>query len=276
MNPQLPGGDIDPMLVLAGTIGVLLLSLFASATMTRPQEGVPRGVLTTLGEASRVFAKNLVPLLLMSVLVGGLSSILSASVGEACFEYVKHHYPSNNPQMQMLSSELPNSLVVLVLGSTLGAFTSAFGLYFWVRHEKNEAAELYSAINYALNRLPRLIKPHAYSYGLIWLGNIVIIPGIWFALQFAFVDSIATLDDKETNATQRSQRLTHGRRGKIFRTFLFFCLWYIPYQLPLRYAFQGKGLLYVALGGSIDQMVSFLTLFCMVQYYLDIFRKPSK
>ncbi len=276
MNPTAISGDIHPLLVLAGTLAVMAVLLGGAAATVRPDSSGPRGIFAAAGMATRVYIQNLAPLTLMAALTGGTSAVLSSWVGKSVHDWYMRGNAVNNPQVALLVSELPNSIIVLIWGCTVSAFVAAFSLYFWVRHERNEPGSLYAAINYALNRLPRVLPAHAKAYGLIWLGNIVVIPGIWFSLQFAFVDAIATLDDREQEPLPRSQRLTHGRRGKIFRTFALFLPWIISYQLPLRFAFQDKGMGYVFLGGTIDQMFGFILSFCFVQYYLDLFRKKPE
>lgn len=274
MNPNLLGGETDPMVVLGLTLAVMALLLGPAAAMVDPKAPGPRGIFAAAGMATRVYAKNFAPLTLIAALTGGASAVLSSAVGSAVHDwYMRGNPGARNPQVELLVSELPNSVIVLVWGCTVSAFVAAFSLYFWVRHEREEEGSLYAGINYALNRMGRLLPAHAKAYGLIWLGNIVVIPGIWFALQFAFVDPIATLDDREPDPLARSRRLTQGQRGKVFRTFVLFFPWIIAYQLPLRFSFQGIGVGYVFLGGAIDQVFGIILSFCFVQYYLDLFRK---
>lgn len=197
------GENVDPMLILWGLVGLLIVLLGTCAAMAKPDQQEPRGVMSALGMATRVFMDNLAPLLLMSAVVGGLGAALASTAGSEMNHYWMQTHPTNNPQVKLMSSELPNSLVILMWGCTAGAFASAFSLYFWVRHEKKEAGNLYDAVNFALARLPRVLPAHAKAFSLIWLGNIVVIPGIWFALQYAFVDAIATLDEREKDPLSR-------------------------------------------------------------------------
>ena len=271
------GGSDDAMKIFGAVVAIMVLLLGGLAATTPATSDGPRGLLSALGVATRVFMKNFMPLTLMSFLVGGLGSLAAGWTGSAVHDWWLKENPTNNPQVALLSSELPSSVVVLIWGCTVGSFAAAFALYFWVRHEKGEEGSLYNAVNYALARLNRVMRAHATAYGLIWLGNIVIIPGIWFALQYAFVDAIATLDEREKDPLARSQKLTYGRRGKIFRTFAIMAIWLVPYQLPLRFAFQDLGWSWVALGGTFDQMLGFILTFTFAQYYLDLFRfAPAK
>jgi hypothetical protein len=110
---------------------------------------------------------------------------------------------------------------------------------------------------------------------IVQLGLIVIVPGILFGLQYAFVDAIATLDQVEKDPLARSRKLTSGRRGTLFRTFAVFLVWWIPFQLAGVYYLQGVGTWALAAGGVIDHLVLLTLDLCMVQYYLDLFRKPT-
>jgi hypothetical protein len=109
---------------------------------------------------------------------------------------------------------------------------------------------------------------------LIAIGAQAAIPGIWFALQYAFVDAIATLDDKETDPRGRSRKLTASQRGKIFRTYMVFAGWIIG-AFILHFILQGQSSVHVFAGGTMDGVVAILLAFSFVQFYLDMFRKPT-
>jgi hypothetical protein len=80
-------------------------------------------------------------------------------------------------------------------------------------------ATLYSALNFALNRYGRLFKWHAAAALLISIGSLVILPGVLYTLNYAFVDSICCIED-ERWPLARSTKLTRGRRKRIFFLFL--------------------------------------------------------
>ena len=84
------------------------------------------------------------------------------------------------------------------------------------------------------------------------------------------------LDQAEKDPLARSRKLTAGRRGTLFRTFAFFLIWWLPFQLLITFQLQGMGPLELAVGGTIDHLVLLLIDLCMVQYYLDLFRKPAE
>jgi hypothetical protein len=175
----------------------------------------------------------------------------------------------------LLMSQLPQLAVLTAWGCVVGAFAAAAALYMWVQHEKKLPSTVYGGINYGLNRFSRVFGPHARAFFIVQLGNVVIVPGILFGLQYAFVDAIATLDQAEKDPLARSRKLTAGRRGTLFRTFAIFLIWWLPFQLLITFQLQGMGPLELALGGTIDHLVLLLIDLCMVQYYLDLFRKPA-
>jgi hypothetical protein len=175
----------------------------------------------------------------------------------------------------LLMSQLPQLVVLTIWGCFVGAFAAAAGLYMWVQHEKGLPSTVYGGLNYGLNRFKRVLGPHARAFFIVQLGNVVIVPGILFGLQYAFVDAIATLDQAEPDPLARSRKLTAGRRGTLFRTFALFLVWWLPFQLVITFYLQGMGALELAIGGTIDHLVLLLVDLCMVQYYLDLFRKPT-
>jgi hypothetical protein len=131
-------------------------------------------------------------------------------------------------------------------------------------------------VNYGLNRLPRVLSAHWRAYLYIALGNLIVVPAILLGLQYAFVDCIATLDDREADPLARSKKLTLPRRGTIFRTFLPFTLWWIPYQLAMMFWMSGQPLWVKFIGGTLDGLVLVAIDLAMVQLYLDVFRTPAK
>lgn len=79
------------------------------------------------------------------------------------------------------------------------------------------------AFNFALNRYKKIFLPYLIAQLSIQIGMIIIIPGIMFLMQYAFVDSVAALEDKKHVLT-RSKKLTRPRRKSLL-------LLIIPYVL---------------------------------------------
>lgn len=241
------------------------------------------GVLTVLKNAFWVFFRNFGIVIVLAVVAGGLGSLVIDAVGTWIGEQVVGTPKATggmagiqSKQALLVATQLGMTAVMMVWGSVVGAWAAPAAIYLWVQHEKGKPANLYDAVNFGLNRWRRVLLPHAIAYSVITFGNIFIIVGAYFALQYAFVDAIATLDADERDPVARSRKLTLGRRGTIARTFAFFLLWWVPYQFILFFLIQAEGqwLLSVATG-TVDHLVLLLVDLCMVQLYLDIFRKPK-
>lgn len=229
------------------------------------------GTLTVLSNAFRVLFQNFGIALFLAVIVGGLGWALGELVAEKMLQI--YHPPPG--QKAMVISQLSTGITQLVWHCTVGAWGAPAAIYLWVQKEKGERATLYEAINYGLNRMGRVIKPHAQSFFVIWVGAMVIVLAPLFGVQYAFVDAIATLDAKEKDPLARSRRLTAGRRGTIFRTFAPFALWWGPMMIVGAFQIQNWGLPAIAAAGVVDYLVLIVLDLAMVQIFLDLFRKPQ-
>jgi hypothetical protein len=229
------------------------------------------GIFAVLGNALQVTFRNLGIVLLIAVVSGTLGWLLADFLAGIALDAIQ----TNTSQQRLIVSELSKTFALTVWGCVVGAWAAPATLYLWVQHEKGRPTSVYEAVNYGLNRFSRVLGPHARALFIIQLGLIVIVPGILFGLQYAFVDAIATLDTQEKDPIARSRKLTAGRRGTIFRTFLFFLVWWVPMQLGGLWWLQGQGTLALALGGAFDGLVLIVIDLCMVQFYLDLFRKPA-
>jgi len=109
--------------------------------------------------------------------------------------------------------------VVIVLEIFLGPIVVAMSIYAARCYTHGGKASLSKALNFALARYKSIFKWHAAAWLTIQLGMIVLVPGILFLLQYAFVDSILVLE-KEEWPLNRSAKLTRGRRGRIFALLL--------------------------------------------------------
>jgi len=98
----------------------------------------------------------------------------------------------------------------------LGPIIAALAIYVG-RHTvgNDQSPSVYGGINFAMNRYRNLLIPHAVAWLSIWMGMIIIVPGILFLLQYAFVDAVACTE-KEGGPLSRSKRLTRGRRRTLF------------------------------------------------------------
>ena len=251
---------------------------------------MPRtGLFAALGNAFQVVFQNLFTVLVLSLVAGGLGTAFSDFMASLAVKLVA----PERGRPELLVSELTRTAADLGWGATVGALTAACTLYLWVQRERGQATSFYDALNFGLNRWGRMWKAHGRALLAVQLGMLVIVPGILFGLQYAFVDAIATLDAKEPNPGERSRKLTARRRGLIFSTFAIFGLWWIPYQGLLMFMIQDPsaflggqlglapdtvswlGPLLMPAAGVVNGLVLVLIDLCMVQYYLDLFRKPA-
>lgn len=107
----------------------------------------------------------------------------------------------------------------------------ALSIYCWRETGRGNLPSPGKALNFAIGRYKKMVGPHAKAFITITLGMIIIVPGVLFGLQYAFVDAIAATDDKSKAPLQRSQKLTAGRRGRIALAWIPYALWYVPFQI---------------------------------------------
>lgn len=269
-----PSSAISQLGVLIGqqplpVLAVVLLGLFLAYGIRLWAQAARTGV--TITHSLKIVLRNLHIALLLAVVNGGIGAVLMDIVSKMALDLAD----PEGRQQTLIVSELSQSFVLWAWNCTVGAWAAAAGIYLWVQHEKGRPATLYDAVNYGLSRYRRVVGPHARAYLAVAIGSIVIVPGILFGLQYAFVDAIATLDTVEKDPLARSRKLTRDRRGTIFRTFAAFVVWWLPFQMIGRFQLQGMGTFAYALGGVMDHFVLLLIELCMVQYYLDLFRKPA-
>lgn len=125
-----------------------------------------------------------------------------------------------------------------------------------------------TAINFALNRYTKIFFPYLIAQLSIQIGMIIIIPGIMFLMQYAFVDSVAALEDQKHVLT-RSKKLTRPRRKSLL-------LLIIPYVL------LGQAVQFIELFSAHDPMRLFLinfgfeaALFCMLCSFYMIYHERT-
>ena len=105
--------------------------------------------------------------------------------------------------------------VGLVKSILIGPIFAALIVYNGRCSVTNRPVSIYAGFNFAINRYKRLFLPYLIAQLSIQLGNIIVIPGIMFMMQYAFVDAIACLE-KEKHIISRSVKLTKGRRKSLF------------------------------------------------------------
>ena len=100
------------------------------------------------------------------------------------------------------------------------------------------------ALDFALNRYTKIFVPYLIAQLSIQIGMIIIIPGIMFLMQYAFVDSVAAMENQKHVLT-RSKKLTRPRRKSLL-------LLIIPYVL------LGQAVQFIELFSAHDPLRLFL------------------
>jgi hypothetical protein len=163
-----------------------------------------RALKTTFGNPTVVIPVLLVPAILLGISDTALFQALDIDQGGA------------DANMEILKVALAWQGTSLLTEIFYGPIFVATAIYLG---RAQGPATLYGALNFALNRYGRLFKWHAAAYVLINVGMIVILPGVLYTLNYAFVDSVCCIED-ERWPLSRSTRLTRGRRQRIFLIFL--------------------------------------------------------
>lgn len=139
-------------------------------------------------------------------------------------------------QMQIPPSALMKltfSFLGLAIGvkAIVGPIIGMLVVLFSRAHAKSTQLNMNSAINFITKRYKSVFVPYLLAMLSIQVGMIIIIPGIMFMMQYAFVDSVATLE-KEKHVLTRSKRLTKSRRKSLV-------------MLILPFVFLGQGMQFV-------------------------------
>ena len=102
----------------------------------------------------------------------------------------------------------------------LGPIIGAIAVYVGRIHSAGQSAGLYPSINFALGRYRRLFLPRMIAQLSIQIGLMLLLfPGVIYVTMYAFVDSVACLEEKVW-PIDRSKRLTRGRRASIVGIYL--------------------------------------------------------
>ena len=137
------------------------------------------------------------------------------------------------PTDNILQMQIPPSKLIKLTFSFLGlaiAIKAFVGpiigmlvVLFSRAHAKSSPLSINSAINFIVKRYKNVFMPYLLAMLSIQVGMLIVIPGIMFMMQYAFVDSVATLE-KEKHVLTRSKRLTKSRRKSLVMLILPFVL----------------------------------------------------
>jgi hypothetical protein len=207
-------------------------------------------LITLLGRALGRTFSNLGVLLPWAMLLGGVGHVLMYLAAL----HLAPQFAQESTEL-FIASEIIKLVVSLLLGVLLVPLVDAITIYVWREADKGRSPSLYAATNWGILRYARMFKPHMYSYLAIAIGMQVVIPGVLYALQYAFVDAIAATDDNAKQPLARSQKLTQGRRSRIARAWLPYAVWYPAYYFYFGFQAEALGAWAVFLFGVVDVLL---------------------
>ena len=180
-----------------------------------------------LTQSLQTFANNIIVFLFMAIALGVLDTLVFH--GALTLNGIS---PTDNilslassPANKNLLIKLGFSTIALLMTSKaiVGPLISILVVVFSRSTLKGVALDFGKALNFAIKRYSTVFMPYLLAWLSIQFGMIIIIPGIWFMRQYAFVDAVATLE-QEPHVLSRSKKLTASRKKSLF-------LLIIPYVL---------------------------------------------
>lgn len=114
-------------------------------------------------------------------------------------------------QSKLIALAFTHMGLMLVTKSIIGPALSIFVVIHARATILKQELSLGKALQFLLKRYKTVFIPYLLAMLSIQIGSIILIPGIFFMMQFAFVDSVATLE-QEKHVLSRSTRLTRTRR----------------------------------------------------------------
>lgn len=240
----MPAGEMDPVSIYAGP--PILASTGDSGTVP-PSRRDPmkdrNSVVRMVGRAFAVAGRHPVLVVGLALVMAVPTSFLRDRAVELFQHLLTHWLPAHGViielQQQAFIAMALAEIPVLLLACVLGALVGPALVYLYlkdcgepledpdaerVRASRDDLSAA-SLVNFALSHWRRLVWPYTAASLIIWLGSIVIIPGIFYTLFYAFLVPAVTLEAPR-RPLDWSRKLTWGRRGRIFRIYLLFIPWW--------------------------------------------------
>ncbi len=177
--------------------------------------------LAILGRALRVGVLDLPVILPAALVAGGLGHLL---IWWSTFPF--RDESTTDQTAQLLQWYLPEAVTGLLVGIFLWPFVDAMAMHCYLERQEGRTPGLGGALAFARRRYRVMFGPHAAAYITITLGLTVAIPGIVFALWYAFVDAITATQDGVRRPLRMSKRLTAGVRSTIFKAWIPYGIWF--------------------------------------------------
>lgn len=154
-------------------------------------------------------------------------------------------------------------LLELLIGPLAGAAAVAIAR----AQAQGKLVSTYQAVNFGLSRYKRMVLPHMGAWLTIFVGNIMVVPGVLFMLMYAFVDPVAALEDEKW-AMGRSARLTAGRRATLFWVSAPFFFYGVG-RIFIDFTALGKGETFLFANYLFAFLFGFWTRLCFSVAYMD-------
>ena len=201
--------------------------------MTSPRP--PVGLFKLYGRAIAAVGRNLFGVLLLFGVLGALGGVVQHFLLAWGAHVVQDWLPRNDlyleGQQAFMVAQLVAFLPMLVYMCVVGAIAVPWSVRFFQMAESGSPVSWEGVIEFGFKRFKRVLWPYTQATLAIQLGSIIVVPGILFALFYAFVGPVAVLDDAVKRPLARSTKLTRGRRGRLFRAGLVFAPWLLWYGL---------------------------------------------
>jgi hypothetical protein len=222
------------------------------------------GVLKTLWTSLRRTVADLPVLFPLILFVGGVGHLLMWKLGPIAVPW-----RSSQDQWNLFLLTLGESLVGLVWAMATYPLIWAAAIFCWQARDRGETTSFGAAWAFARARYRRMFRPHAKAYFAIFLGMLVVVPGIVYGLWFAFADPITATDDRSKEPLSRSRKLTQGRRGRLLRSWLPYAIWISPLMFLPGFVqkLEGMGALVVVSWGVIDIFLLTVMKMSMFSFY---------
>jgi hypothetical protein len=218
-----------------------------------------------------VFFRTLDVLLVVALIVVVPTTALREFLTDLIMRWMAVWLPAHNmhldPQQGPILAMTAADMIMVPWTCVVGAFGAAAILHVYLRDVSGKRAEIGDTISEALFHWRRLIWPFSLATLIIFLGSIVIIPGVLYTLLYAFVVPVAILDPGVKHVLRRSTRLTRGRRGRIFRTYVAFVWWWGWYATFGVLMLHGQVWWKLYTASLADELIAFIISFVLFGLY---------
>jgi hypothetical protein len=130
----------------------------------------------------------------------------------------------------------------LIFQTFVGAAAAVLWVHAAQAAEQGESRGFGALLGEAKASFMRVAVPHGARIQAVAIGMQVLIPGIFYALQYAFVDMIAVLDPEREEVLDRSGKLTWPLRQLLFRVLVIWVLLFESVIWGLTLAIDGAGI----------------------------------